>query len=599
VSKLGRLSGERLAQLRDIQKAERDRRAFQRPADFFPWHDIQKWVLESPGQVEGDVRMMFIAGGNRGGKSAVGKGLLSQVVRRTNPINDQLRTMDKYTGQVRKKHDRDPLTVWIVPPTLEKARQDWITPQDGFGIRYWLGNLYLDHKKSPDLVFYSRPPGMTEEECWKDGKTGGTVLEDRVDKVLIKSQDQKLETFESSACDLIIFDEEPAGAENEKKWQSCRMRVGTTHGVLVMTYTPLHGLSWSYKKHWKPLVKDGRARKVADRCWIFNPPGDEANVICAQMGSADNPLAKDYAREIEASKEFGEAEKAARLYGEYGYVEGALLPSLAGIDVLEPLPEHEVYVVDDLPGQRIKGTDDKVPGRITNWFLITDPNKSYGAVLGALDANGNLFYVSEHLEESWPDRKHAEAFKDMEKAWVTGRIQRFADPGGAGAHSIVNMASYGLAFETMPKGAGSVSSSIKRLRGMTYVDPSHAHPITGEKGAPRVYFYRPGLLRGGKFESELANQLSEARQTDNENAPTDTPHKDIRSKLDLFDCARYMAVIVVDIPISGDTPGSIPGHDYEEKLPSDIPFGKKEPVANPWDMELDLPQYDFSGGGVW
>jgi hypothetical protein len=31
-----------------------------------------------------------------------------------------------------------------------------------------------------------------------------------------------------------------------------------------------------------------------------------------------------------------EAEKAARLYGEYGFVEGALVPALSGLDVISP-----------------------------------------------------------------------------------------------------------------------------------------------------------------------------------------------------------------------------------------------------------------------
>lgn len=589
MSDLKKLSEEQLREIRELAKIERDARVRRRPADFFPWHDIQKWILEVCDTVSGDLRIMLIAGGNRGGKSKVAMGFMSRVLRRTSGLNKQLLTTDRYTGEIVVKSDRDPLTIWIVPPTLEKARNDWISPQDQMGIAHWIGDLFVDVKHSPDLVFYARPPGLPENEV-------DTKEFLNCDKILIKSQDQALETFESSEVDLVIFDEE---VQKQKIWNSCLMRVGTTHGMVIMAYTPLHGLSWSFKTYWKPIVKEDNpiTKQDIDRCWIYNPTksGEEGpeNIVCAQMGSADNPRARTYAKEIEHSKSMSEAEKASRLYGEYGYVEGALLPALAGIDILRPLPEHAPYVVDALPGWY--QDDERVPGSITDWFLVADPNKSYGATLAGRDSNGNLFFVAEHLEESWPDRRHADSFKEMEKLYNVGRatVHRYADPGSAGAQSIVNMQSLGVSFDTMPKGAGSVSASIKKLRGTTYVDPSHSHPITGRTGAPRVYFYRPGLLRGGKMESELASQLSQARQTDNESAPVDTPHKDIRSKLDLFDCARYTAIVADDIPVTDQLPSDGLGVQPEDRLPTDhqldyISTTEVEPG-------FYVPEYDFGG----
>jgi phage terminase large subunit-like protein len=588
VSKLDRLSEEQLGRLSSLHRQELVRRSNERPADFFPWHPIQDWILQAPGEVDGDTRIILIAGGNRGGKSKVAMGIISQLLRRESPLNEQLLTIDKFTGEIVVKDRQDPLTIWVVPPTLEKARQDWLTPQDGYGLKHWCGSLYIKLTKTPDLMIFSRPPGLSEKDCYGvDGK----LNEEKLDKILIKSQDQRLETFESSEVDLVVFDEE---VQDEKIWNSCRMRVGTTHGTIVMAYTPLHGLSWSFKGFWKPLVKEGRAVKVQDRCWISNPTpaGTEGpeNVICAQMGSADNPRARSYAKEIEHSRQMGEAEKAARLHGEYGYVEGALIKALGGLDVASPLPEHEPYVVDLLPGFRVPGTDKRVDGRLTNWFLVSDPNKSYGATLSALDANGNLFFLSEHLEEALPDRLHADAFKAMERDFVRGPVHRYADPGSAGAQSIVNMESLGIPFDTMPKGAGSVSASIKKLRGLTFIDPKHQHPVSGKMGAPRVYFYRPGLLTGGKTESQLAAQISEARQTDNEDAPPDTPHKSIRSRLDLFDCARYTAVVSADIPISKGTPDLGIGVEPDEDT---LRMGPKIAELDPFEQEFYIPEYEF------
>jgi len=567
-----------LRQVRELQKLERDKRIHARPAAFFPWHVIQKFILGVADTIVGDVRIIFIAGGNRGGKSKAAMGVLSELLRRVSGFNKQLMTMDSYTRLERVKNDRDPLTIWVAPPTLEKARLDWLAPQDQMGLKYWCGDLYVTTKKSPDLVIYCRPPGVSEEEIW-DSK--GKLLPDFdlvCDKIIMKSQDQKLETFESSEVDMVIFDEEVG---SKKIFDSCLMRIATTHGFILMAYTPLRGLSWSFKTYWKPFVKDGLAKKVADRCWTREHEVAET-VVCAQLGSADNPRAAKYAAEIEAGHSMSEAEKAARLHGEYGYVEGALIEALAGLDVKNPLEEHAIYVVDELPK------------KLRNWFLVSDPNKSYGAVLSARDDDGNLFFVAEHLEEAWADRLHAAAFKDMERTYVTGTVYRYADPGSAGAQSIVNMSDLGIDFNTMPKGAGSVSASVKKLRGLTYVDPAHQHPFTGDLGAPRVYFYRPGLVGEGKNESELANQISEARQTDNESAAPDTPHKDIRSRLDLFDCARYTAVVADHVPVHGGLPEFGLGAPQEDiiKMPT------KEEWMNPLDSVFDIPEYDF-GGTSW
>jgi hypothetical protein len=580
---------------REIQE-EMLRREKSSPTSFFPWHEIQEWVLNDSGDLaRKDVRILLACGGNRGGKSALGKGIYSDVMRRKSPLAKKLRMTDRITGDVRRKGPRDPITVWIIPPTLEKARQDWVNPSDGYSIKYWLGDLYIDEKKTPDHVFYSRPPGLEPEEA---KRLWGLGEYEHFDKTILKSHDQDLLSFEASAVDLAIVDEE---IMDEKKWNSILLRIGTPNGSVVMCYTPLHGLSWSYDRYWRPLIKLGTARRLGTRRWIHDE-GDGSCVVAVQFGAGDNPLAVEYAKEIQNDPGMSEAEKAARLHGEYGFVEGALIPNLSGIDILSPDSDHEVFVVDILPGMEDQsgGEHRLVPGKIIEWILMTDPNKSYGALLVAVDNAGNLFFVSEHLEEAWPDRKHAEAFRAMERKWVKyGQpIRRIADPGSAGAHSIVNMADLGLFFETMEKSAGSVGESIKKLRSLTWVDPDHHHPITGKKGAPRVYFFRPGVVSRWKDKSgrlniacRLADQISLARQTDNENAPPDTPHKSVRSKLDLFDCARYAAMVAKVWTEEEDEHPSQP-RMTDDKLPK-LPLNTNEDHIDPLDRDIYTPFYEF------
>lgn len=559
------LSFEEIAALQYAQREEFTERIAADPFKYFPWHDQQTWFLQAAGSIittGGSVRIMNLIGGNRGGKSVTAKGLMGEVVRRRSPLNLQLTCTDQITGATRAKGPTDSLRIWVVPPTSEKGRSDWAEPADGMGIKYWLGDLFEDERKHPDHIFYS--------------KLG--------DQIWLKSQDQAKETFESSEVDICFVDEE---MPDEAKINSILMRLATVNGILVNTFTPLNGLSWSYRRWWRPHIEEGRAKKLGDRRWIYSPAVG-ATVITVQVGMRDNPKAASYADEVEADPEMTGAEKAARLSGKYGFVEGALLPALSGLDLLAPLEEHKPYVVDHLPGQRFKdkktGEHLKVRGEVDRWYLIADPNKSFGALLGCMDQDGNLFFVASHLEESWPDRKHAAAFKSLEKKYCTGKhVYRFADPGSAGAHAIVNLASYGVYFTAIEKPSGSVSTSIKRLRGMTAIDPDHIHPLTGVKGAPRVYFYRPGLVKkwieaGIQMSgSPLCDQLSMARQSSKETDPPDTPHKTIRNRLDLWDCARYMALKATSAPSREARPS-----DYRDpnRLPPQIPLENDPDIAD-------------------
>jgi len=559
------------------------------PHDWFSWHDQQRWLFDAPGMTRGSVRVIIALGGNRGGKTAYSKGELARMIRRESHLNGQLTSFNPITGEPRPKRPDEPLTIWVVPPSMQKAREDWISPSDGFGVKYWLGDRFVHRRKSPDHIFYSRPPGLPEPTNKEE--ISDSYLE-KCDRVIMKSCEQDVLAFESSECDAVFFDEEPKGEHGREIVQSCLMRIGTSNGALIFSFTPLNGLSWSYDKWFKPLVVEKRARVYGGRRWIYDPEKGRT-VIIAQMGTRDNPRAREYADEVEADPTMTEAEKNARLYGQYGYVEGALFPNLAGLDVDSPNSEHELFVVDRLPGDPAESGSDyktpngRVPGRLNQWWIVMDPNKSFGAILATMDQDGNLYMVRSHLKERWPDRKHAEAFKKMEKKWARGRVNYHHDPGSAGAHSAINLADFGIHSTAIEKGAGSVSASIKRLRGLTHIDKDHRHPITGEMGAPRIYFYRPGLVETFEDEgravrgSRLADQLSQARQSDRENAPPDTPHKDIKNKLDLFDCCRYLAMLAAPMASDDDDRDTAPDHN---RLPRDRDLKKDK---------VDLADRDF------
>lgn len=554
---------ERHRLLIDVNAALRSATAHD-PALHFPIHLRQKYVRESVADVT------IALGGNRSGKSTVGKLVVCDVVRRRSPLNRRL-TFDTETRTYTRSLRR-PLTIWVGVPSLEKARTDWFDPadeEDSFG--FMLGDAFKERREQPDIIY---------ETKFKD-------------HIHFKSYEQGFMSFESSSVDLILIDEEPP---NEKIVNSCLMRLATNNGPLILAYTPLMGLSWSYEKWFKPLVRQGRARMVDDRYWLYEAEG-ERSVAIIQMGMADNPRAADEAKKIEADETMLPSEKNARLYGEYGYAEGVFFPRLAGIDILRPSEEHKVYIIDELPRA------------VAAWYLIADPNHRFGATLWMMDGDGNRIAVHEHFRESWVSREHANVFKAWLKIGPDAR--QWADFGAAGKYASNELnREHGLKFRQVEKPGGSVSSSIKTVRSWTISSPTHHHPITGEVDAPRIYFYRPGLLqrfdREGRIErenadrSELLEQLSTARQSDEENVAPDTPHKTQKHSLDLFDTARYMALVSRPIPLPEHMNpahrSTRSGSRYEHDMPTMEELRRSKREVDPMSQPFPSP---FAGEESW
>lgn len=479
------------------------------PARYFPAHEQQRKARASVADIT------LLLGGNRAGKSATAKLIIADVVRRRSPINERL-TWDEETQGHTRPVDR-PLTIWVATPTLEKFRRDWLHPADPEeSLGHMLGDAYADLDENPDIVLHT--------------KFG--------DHIIAKSYDQGYLSFESSSVDLVILDEEPP---TEKIVNSCLMRLATNNGAMVMVFTPLEGLSWSYRRYFQPIVKRGHGALVSDRCWRGTKGKGGNSVLIVQTGMSDNPKAAAAAKRLEADESMLPAEKGARLYGDYGFAEGTFLPRLSGLDLLDPAPEHRKYVIDELPP-------------IAGHYLIADPNYRYGASLWAIDGDGNRIALRQHLEEEWVTHQHAKVFNEWLRYAPNAR--QFADMGAAGKYATNELnREHGFHFRPVPKPAGSVSESIKILRGWTVPDLKHVHPITGERGAPRLYFYRPTLLEKYKIDgdvvdgSRLIDEMGMARQEDNPDAPPDSPHKTQRHSLDLFDCARYFALVSRPIPL--------------------------------------------------
>lgn len=492
------------------------------PLASFPWHTQQEYALRAATDI------VSVNGGNQSGKTFSGLGICSRLVRREGPIYRRLRQPEGRT-----------IEIWVAPKTQEKY------------LSYWEPRLLDFVFKGMKYKYVSSPnPTFKWEDEW-----GGGVLRG-------KAQKQGFMAFESDAVDLIIFDEEP---EDPRLISSAKARFSATNGVLVLCFTPLLGMSFTYHDYYQPTARP--KFRIADRVWR------RSNALTiVEMGMADNPssVAGGGVERLLNDPSVSEAERAARLYGKYGYTEGLLFKMWAMLG----LNDDDPYFLDDLP-----------KNRSYTWVLTADPNKRHGALLTAFDSDGNRYYCAEHYKINLPDIKHAEHYKtDLLEPWQLspGDVQTWADPGGAGAQAIINLAEGGIFATAVRKDAGSVSASIKRLRGAAFIDPSHRHPVTKEFGAPRVYFIRwneytrRGLNsewtegRTTYTESRLCYELRQYRQK--EESPPDTP---VKEKDDLVDTARYAEIARAIEPDQ-------PSEDEKEKERSSLDAASRE-EAEAWD----------------
>ena len=456
----------------------------------FPWHPQQRIGLLAHTDV------VMVLGGSQSGKSTLLAGMVGRLIRREGPIYARLRNKEQ------------PLKLWIAPLTLEKWRSNW----ESRLLTDVFSGLGATYTQSPHPVI-----------AWRDEYGENTLWG--------KSQDQGFMAFESDTVHFIGLDEEP---EDPRIYGSCMQRFATTNGVLVLAFTPLLGMDWTYSRIYEPVAKPEFQR--GDRIWKSTPKGDQSGVTIIQMGMADNPAARDAAEKLKRDPVISEQEKRTRLYGDYGFVEGLVFPQFQ---------DWKRYFLPTLP-----------QGRSYSWVLTIDPNKRHAGLLTALDHEGNWYAVAEHFATDHPDSWHAQKYHEMLAMFHCPHAQVFADPGGSGAQSIINMGERGVFAAPVPKDAGSVKASIDLISRMAWVDPGHWHPTDRDEkgrrrlGAPRIYFC--GTLwtsrwEGHENDSRLVWELQRYRWQQN------VAFKPVKADDDCTDCLRYLALVRPFEPSEPDT----------------------------------------------
>jgi phage terminase large subunit-like protein len=206
-------------------------------------------------------------------------------------------------------------------------------------------------------------------------------------EVSLKSYDQKRFSFQGTEKDLIWLDEEP----DLDIYTECLLRTMTNNGILMLTFTPLQGMSetvMSFLPNGTIQEKSEGSKFVVSATWDDAPHLSEE--VKTELWNSIPPFQRD-----------------ARSKG---------VPQL-GAGAIFPVPESD-FVVDDFP---IPVHWPRVFGMDVGW------NRT-AVAFGAYDRDSDTIYlVSEHYRGQAEPSIHAEAIKSR-GAWIPGVI----DPASRG-----------------------------------------------------------------------------------------------------------------------------------------------------------------------
>lgn len=234
-----------------------------------------------------------------------------------------------------------------------------------------------------DIIRTSSKPGVADavEIIYVRHVSGGES------KIVLKSYDQKRESFQGSEQDLIWLDEEPPlGIYTE-----CLLRTMTTNGLIMLTFTPLMGMSetvMAFMPSGEIAERDDGTKFVVMATWDDVPHLDAKTK--EELWNSIPPFQRD-----------------ARAKG---------VPQL-GAGAIYPIPESDIVIPDfEIPDhwKRAYGMD-------VGW------NRT-AAIWGAIDPETDILYLfSEHYRGQAEPIIHAEGIKSRGD-WIPGVI----DPASRG-----------------------------------------------------------------------------------------------------------------------------------------------------------------------
>jgi phage terminase large subunit-like protein len=284
-----------------------------------------------------------------------------------------------------KRYDR-PVDVWAAGDTIESVRD--IIQFKMLGTRDNLGTGLIP----ADLIGKVRWRQGSNDACdylMVKHTSGGWS------KLAFKSYDQGRKAFQGTEKDIVWLDEEA----NEGIRAECILRLMTTGGLLIETFTPLKGLT--------PIVLGYLGDNSANDDSRVKTNGDKVMVMA---GWDDVP----HLSEAEKTRMYAESEVHLREARSKG------IPSL-GSGAIYPIAEEDIKVKPFL-----------IPEHWPRAFGLDVGWNRTAAVWGAKDPDANVWYLySEHYKGQAEPSNHTTAIKARGE-WIPGTI----DPAARGRSQV-------------------------------------------------------------------------------------------------------------------------------------------------------------------
>jgi phage terminase large subunit-like protein len=250
-----------------------------------------------------------------------------------------------------------------------------------------------------DILKFTPQPGVPEavgtllvkHYDWQHPKPDGSLVQDGTSRLVFKSFDQGREAFQGTEQEVIWLDEE----SDEGIRGECLMRLMTTDGLLIETFTPLKGLTKVVMSYLPEGYQEGMTQAVTkDKALVMAGWDDVPHLTAAQKATM---LAETPPHLIDA-----------RSKG---------IPSI-GAGAVYPLAESE-FLVDDR----------EIPANWPRAYALDVGWNRTAAIWGARDPNTKVVYLyAEHYRGQAEPPIHAAAIK-VRGAWIPGVI----DPSSAGS----------------------------------------------------------------------------------------------------------------------------------------------------------------------
>lgn len=201
--------------------------------------------------------------------------------------------------------------------------------------------------------------------------------------------EQDLDTFAGAALHRVHLDEEPPGEHGRRIYNENLMRLTDYNGDLLLTMTPLFGLSWSYDEIWERRHEDG--------------------ITAVTVDSFENPHVNHTALERTFAR-FTDEERKARQKGEFIHFGGLFYDEFNDT-------EHVV----DPPKPKTIRSQDVVVG--------IDPGLNFtGVVWAAFDNDNGMFVFDELLCEGKLVPDVAQGIREKNRKWGINPSYYVIDP---------------------------------------------------------------------------------------------------------------------------------------------------------------------------